>query len=56
MAWLSAFIEGQQSPEAQAEVHQYLATATIDEDLRLKILQVSDELDRTVKIRSKYGL
>jgi aminopeptidase N len=54
MAWLSAFIEGQQSPEAQAEVHHYLRTATLDQDLRLKILQVTDELDRMVKIRAKY--
>jgi aminopeptidase N len=54
MEWLSSFIEGQQSPEAQAEVHRYLRSATIDRDLRLKILQVADELDRTVKIRAKY--
>ncbi len=55
MSWLGAFIDGQRSPEAQAEVHQYLRTATIDPDLRLKILQVVDELDRTVKIRNKYA-
>jgi aminopeptidase N len=55
MAWLSAFVEGQQSPGAQAEVHQYLRAATLDKDLRLKILQVVDELDRTVKIRKKYA-
>jgi len=54
VAWLSAFIEGQQSVEAQAGVHEYLRTAKLDQDLRLKILQVTDELDRTVKIRAKY--
>jgi len=54
MEWLSAFVEGQQSAAAQAEVHQYLRTATLDEDVRLKILQVVDELDRTVTIRRKY--
>src|SRR5262249_42219760 len=54
MSWLSAFIEEQQSPEAQSEVQDYLRTAALDPDLRLKILQVSDELDRTVRIRSKY--
>ncbi|HEY6927847.1 MAG TPA: hypothetical protein VI653_30505, partial [Steroidobacteraceae bacterium] len=54
VGWLSAFIDGQQSPEAQAEVHRYLHSATLDNDLRLKILQVVDELDRTVKIRKKY--
>jgi aminopeptidase N len=53
--WLDAFIEGQQSPEAQAEVHGYLDTAPIDQDLRLKILQVGDELDRTVAIRRKFN-
>ena len=54
MEWLSAFVEGQHSAAAQAEVHQYLRTATLDEDVRLKILQVVDELDRTVTIRRKY--
>ena len=54
VAWLSAFIEGQQSAESQAEVQEYMRTAKLDQDLRLKILQVTDELDRTVKIRAKY--
>ena len=54
MSWLGAFIEDQQSPEAQTEVHQYLESAALDRDLRLKILQVVDELDRTVKIRRQY--
>ncbi len=38
--WLDAFLGGQQSAAAQAQVHEYLKTATIDTDLRLKILQV----------------
>ena len=54
MEWLSAFVEGQHSAAAQAEVHQYLRTAALDEGVRLKILQVVDELDRTVTIRRKY--
>ena len=54
MTWLNAFIGGQQSPAAQAAVHSYLRTAAVDRDLRLKILQAVDELDRTVKIRAKY--
>ncbi|HEY6271559.1 MAG TPA: M1 family aminopeptidase [Terriglobales bacterium] len=54
MTWLSAFVEGQQSAGAQAKVHQYLRTATLDKDLQLKILQVVDELDRTVMIRRRY--
>jgi aminopeptidase N len=55
LAWLNAFIGGQQSPEAQAEVHSFLNSATLDRDLRLKILEVSDELDRTVRIRKSFS-
>jgi aminopeptidase N len=54
LAWLNAFIGGQQSPEAQKQVHDFLQTAQLDRDLKLKILEVVDELDRTVKIRGKY--
>jgi aminopeptidase N len=52
--WLTAFIDGQQSPAAQAQVYAYLDSGGIDEDLRLKILQAVDELDRTVAIRRKF--
>src|SRR4029077_10203214 len=54
LAWLNAFIGGQQSAAAQKQVHDFLATAALDQDLKLKILEVVDELDRTVKIRQKY--
>jgi aminopeptidase N len=54
LAWLGAFIGGQQSEQSDAEVHEWLKTAAIDPDLRLKVLEVVDELDRTVKIRKKY--
>ena len=54
LAWLNAFIGGQQSEAAKGQVHEYLNTASMDKDLRLKILEVVDELDRTVKIRSRY--
>jgi aminopeptidase N len=54
LAWLNAFIGGQQSAAAQKQVHDFLNAADLDKDLRLKILEVVDELDRTVKIRSKY--
>ncbi len=53
-AWLGAFIDGQHSPAAQAAVHNWLAHAQIDPDLRLKVLEVSDALDRTVLIRQKF--
>jgi aminopeptidase N len=54
LGWLNAFIDGQQSPAAQAQVRDFLATAPLDKDLQLKILEVSDELDRTVKIRQRF--
>ncbi len=54
LAWLNAFIGGQQSPVAQAQVHDFINTAALDKDLRLKLLEVSDELDRTVNIRKRY--
>lgn len=54
VGWLNAFIDGQQSAAAQSEVHEYLRTAALAPDLRLKILQAVDELDRTVKIRSRF--
>ena len=54
LAWLNAFIGGQKSAAAQKQVHDFLNGATLDKDLRLKILEVVDELDRTVKIREKY--
>jgi aminopeptidase N len=55
LGWLNAFIDGQQSTAAQARVRDFLRTAKLDRDLRLKVLEASDELDRTVKIRQKYG-
>jgi aminopeptidase N len=55
LGWLNAFIGGQQSATAQSEVQEFLRTASLDKDVRLKILEVSDELDRTVKIRAKFA-
>jgi aminopeptidase N len=55
VGWLNAFIGGQQSAAAQQQVHDYLKTNKVDEDLRLKILQAVDELDRTVAIRDKFA-
>jgi aminopeptidase N len=54
LAWLNAFIGGQQSAAAQKQVHEFLQSAALDKDLRLKILEVVDELDRTVKIKARY--
>ncbi len=54
LAWLGAFIGGQQSAAADAEVHDWLKAGNLDPDLRLKVLEVVDELDRTVRIRQRY--
>jgi aminopeptidase N len=54
LAWINAFIGGQHSKEADRVVHEWLATANIDQDLKLKVLQVVDELDRTVRIRERF--
>ena len=53
-AWLGSFVDGQSTPEAQAMVHAWLASKEIDADLRLKVLEQSDALDRTVMIRRKF--
>ncbi|HZU31746.1 MAG TPA: M1 family aminopeptidase [Candidatus Angelobacter sp.] len=55
LAWLNSFIGGQQSEAAQRQVHEFLQTTPLDKDLKLKILEVVDELDRTVKIKAKYS-
>lgn len=55
LAWLNAFIGGQQSSEAQAQVRAFLGSDAGDADLRRKVIEVADELDRTVKIRAKYS-
>jgi aminopeptidase N len=53
-AWLGAFIGGQQSPTAATTVRQWLAQPGIDPDLRLKVLENADELERTVRIRQRF--
>jgi aminopeptidase N len=53
--WVSATIEGQRSPEALAMVDEFLRRkATLPRDLREKILQSRDELERTVAIRRTF--
>lgn len=55
VGWLDAFLDGQQSKASLNVVQQYLATANPDPDLRLKILQSMDELQRTVRIRERFA-
>ncbi len=53
--WLGAFIGGQRSPEALAIVNKFLAeNPKLDNDLRLKILENADVIERAVRIRGKY--
>jgi aminopeptidase N len=54
--WLGAFIGGQRSAEALAVVNKFLAdNPNLDKDLRLKILENADGLERAVKIRAKFS-
>ena len=54
-AWLSAAVGGQGSPEALAQVNAWLsANPRLGADLRRKVLQARDELQRTVRIRRTY--
>ncbi|MBK9164589.1 MAG: ERAP1-like C-terminal domain-containing protein [Acidobacteria bacterium] len=53
--WLGAFIGGQRSEEALATINKFLAdNPSLDRDLRLKILENADIIERAVKIRSKF--
>jgi len=54
--WLAAFIGGQKSEEALAIVNKFLAdNPNLDRDLRLKILENVDVIERAVKIRGKFA-
>ena len=53
-AWLGTFLGGQVSPKAEEVVRQWLGQAGIDPDLRRKVFENADELERTVRIRQKF--
>ncbi len=53
--WLSSFVGAQKTREALTIVNAFLENPAIDPDLRLKVVEVKDELERTVRIRAKYG-
>lgn len=54
--WLGAFIGGQTSEQALATVNKFLTdNPNLDRDLRLKILENVDGLERAVKIRKQFG-
>ncbi len=55
-AWLSAAIGGQSSPESLQQIDAWLAAhPALGADLRRKVLQARDELERTVRIRKSFG-
>lgn len=55
-SWLGAFIGGQRSAEGLAVVDAYLESKPqLATDLRLKVLQTRDDLERTVRIRAKFA-
>ncbi len=54
--WLGAFIGGQKDEKALAIINQFLAdNPNLDKDLRLKVLENVDLIERAVKIRKKFG-
>jgi aminopeptidase N len=51
--WISAFVGGHDGPEALAIVDRFLAeNPALPIDIRRKVLQSRDELERTVRVRS----
>jgi len=55
-SWLGSFMNGQRSAESLGLVADFLRMhADWPHDLREKILQSEDELERTVKIRKVCG-
>ena len=55
-SWLGSFIGGQRSAEALRDIDAFLARhPQLPPDLRQKILQTRDDLERTVRIRAKYA-
>jgi aminopeptidase N len=54
--WLAAFVGGQCRADALNVVQDFLSReGTLDRDLRLKVLEVTDGLERCVRIRTKYA-
>jgi aminopeptidase N len=54
--WLAAFIGGQCNERALATVRTFMEhTPRLDRDLRLKVMEVTDNLERCVRIRTKYA-
>jgi aminopeptidase N len=55
-SWIGGFVGGQRSPHALSAIDNFLAKRpTLPLDLRQKILQSRDDLERTVRIRARYA-
>lgn len=55
-SWVGNFMSGQRSAHSLAMVDEFLrAHPAMPKDLREKVLQSEDELERTVKIRASHG-
>ena len=53
--WLAAFLGGQTSAAALKEVQAFLRGTKLDADLRLKVLEAIDGLERAVRIRARFA-
>jgi aminopeptidase N len=53
--WLAAFVGGQRSAQALETVQRALSDETMPIDLRRKLLEAVDDLQRTVKIRASFA-
>jgi aminopeptidase N len=55
-SWLGSFIGGQRSPDALRDIDNFLSRhPQLPVDLRQKILQTRDDLERTVRIRARFA-
>jgi aminopeptidase N len=54
-AWLDGFVNAHQSPAALAAVDTFLATTALSADVRQKLLQSRDGLQRAVRIASTWA-
>jgi aminopeptidase N len=54
-SWLGAFLGGQTSDAALAVVRRFLAGRALAPDLRRKVEEYSDELERTALIRRRFA-
>jgi aminopeptidase N len=53
--WLAAFVGGQTGAASLATARRALREGKLDRDLRLKVLESLDELERTVRVRARFA-